>query len=110
MEPERLSDETISSLSLPSEEEGALACLMQPARLVYETSGADVGAPTAAKRPLGLLRDLCCAESPLHSILIPKEILEVAEEIVDASDVRGLEHASLELLVRTVMYLDRRGR
>ena len=39
--------------------------------------------------------------------LLPKEILEVAAEIADGSDVVGLERARLERLVRVVIAMDR---
>ena len=38
---------------------------------------------------------------------LPKEILEVAAEIADVSDVVGLERARLERLVRVVIAMDR---
>ena len=38
---------------------------------------------------------------------LPKEILEVAAEIADGSDVVGLERARLERLVRVVIAMDR---
>ena len=43
----------------------------------------------------------------LRALGVPLEMLEGAEEIVDLSDVVGLERHTLELLVRYVVWVDR---
>jgi len=50
------------------------------------------------------LDDLAPIADELAAIDIPKEILEVAEEIVDGSDVVGIEKWRLEYLVRFVLF------
>jgi hypothetical protein len=37
----------------------------------------------------------------------PAEILALAEEIADASDVLGIESTRLDFLIRAVLYVDR---
>src|ERR1700733_10722613 len=50
------------------------------------------------------LADLVVHEHPLHSIQIRPEILEAAEEIVDLSDVVGIEKGLLLFLIRFLIY------
>lgn len=47
---------------------------------------------------------------PKADFFVSPEILEAAEDIADCSDVPGLERGTLELLVRTVLFLDRQER
>jgi hypothetical protein len=60
--------------------------------------------------PSRRLSELVLLESPLHAIQIPKEILEVAEELVSRTDTDGIEPDDLRLLIRMVLFLDRQQR
>lgn len=53
---------------------------------------------------LGRMRD------EMREFPIPKEIVEVAAEIVSGSDVIGIEHSRLLDLLSTVLFLDRMDR
>ena len=46
----------------------------------------------------------------LAAIQVPKETLEVAEEIVASADGPGIERSSVLLMRRVALFLDRRGR
>jgi hypothetical protein len=62
---------------------------------------------TTHASPFARLGDLSAIESELAAIQIPREILEVAEEIADASDVPGIETGPLEHLVRFLLWAGR---
>lgn len=48
------------------------------------------------------VRDSLALLPPLEDFRIPRAVLEVAEELVDASDVIGVESGALELLLRLI--------
>jgi hypothetical protein len=53
------------------------------------------------------MSDVIIIDAPSDEIDVSPEILAAAEEIAAGSDVLGLEPSRLELLVRTVLILDR---
>ena len=70
------------------------------------TKGHRLGAPRS--RPA--IRDfLACPERvpSLSDLGIPREMVEAAEEIVDSSDVLGIETDKLEFLIRFLIAMDR---
>jgi hypothetical protein len=64
---------------------------------------------TAETNPSEFLSVLAAPGGPLSAIQIPREILALAEEIADGSDVPGLERSRLEFFLRMVLFLDRQG-
>lgn len=66
-------------------------------------------AETAA--PLTLLQlDSSPHRESVRSLTYPPEILALAEEIADGSDVIGIETMTLDFLLRAVLYADRLSR
>lgn len=61
----------------------------------------------AGTNSLALLSELRDVDSPLAEVLLHPGILEVASLFADGCDTPGIEPAELEMLLRTVIYLDR---
>ena len=64
-------------------------------------------ATTAESNPLVLLEALRASGSPLHEILLPPGIEALAAMISYDEETHGIEPGTLELLLRTSIYLDR---
>ena len=66
-------------------------------------------------RALETKRQVAHVEVPPYAVLadvcpVPAEILAMAEEIADGSDVIGVERSRLEWLLRVALYVDRMER
>lgn len=96
-----------SPLPLSSTEEAHPSIAGDATNELFWTDAAIVETENAL---LWRLDELAAIGSPLQAIPIPSEMMEMAEEIVDCSDVYGLETGSLELLIRLVIFLDRQQR
>lgn len=81
---------------LKAQETSALVAVAQP-----------IVGPMRGKSPLEILDHVA---SLLPAIQIPKETLEIAEEIVSGADAPGIENESLLLMLRVAIFLDRQHR
>lgn len=74
-----------------------------PPRLSEEQAGIQLGQGSPPRQ----LAALIAADSPVHSIEIPKDIQELAEEIVCSVEEPGLEPSTLVLLLQVTLFLER---
>lgn len=58
--------------------------------------------------PIIIRADMLAQNETVRRLTYRPEILEVAQEIADGSDVLGLEGDRLDFLLRAVLFLDRR--
>ena len=68
------------------------------------------GPAISGRSPVALLSELAGTDSRIEAIQVPQEILELAEEIVSRAEAPGIEHESLLLMLRAVIFLDRQAR
>ena len=100
-------DNAITS-SLPAAAGGPTLDNRYPAERCFSAAGVQANATVSS--PSALLDALETISPPLHALQIPKEILEVTEEIASRHDGCGMELSSLLYLLRVVLYLDRQQR
>ena len=110
MERERLTNETISSFGLPKAAAESIVFPMYSGLLANGTSVENAGEYPIVDEPLGksTIEILDHVLSLRPAIQIPKEIWEVSEELVSRCENLGMTDDRLSLLLRAVLFLDRR--